>query len=103
MQELSDTLRATKTQDMSVYLIIGGVILLTFVGFILFYIFLPKQGYIPGKGYVMKGGKDKIGDKIKKTLKKLSTPKRDEEKVKEKKLDEWRRIYNKKKQEYGNN
>ncbi|MCK4429559.1 MAG: right-handed parallel beta-helix repeat-containing protein, partial [Candidatus Aenigmarchaeota archaeon] len=39
MQELSDTLPATKTQDMSVYLIIGGVILLTFVGFILFYIF----------------------------------------------------------------
>jgi len=84
-------------------LIIGVIVfVLILLGVILFYTFIPKKGYLPGKGYIFKSNKSNFGEKIKNIFKKFKRIKSEEEILRKKKLAEWRRYYDgkRKKQEW---
>ncbi len=92
-----------KMKGTSKHLIIVIVIfVVALVGIIVFYTFLPKKGYLPGKGYIAQSRKSNFEDKIRGLFKKFRKGKSEEEKVREQKLSEWRKYYDDlKKKKYG--
>ncbi len=92
-----------KMKGTSKHLIIVIVIfVVALVGIILFYTFLPKKGYLPGKGYIAQSRKSKFEDKIRGLFKKFRKGKSEEEKLREQKLSEWKKYYDDlKKKKYG--
>ncbi|RLJ05942.1 MAG: hypothetical protein DRP14_00905, partial [Candidatus Aenigmatarchaeota archaeon] len=69
-------------------------------GVVLFYFFLPKSGYLPGKGYIIQNtSMNNFNEKIKNLLKKFKRRKSEEEILRKKKLAEWKKRYNKLKKE----
>ncbi len=83
-------------------IIVIVIFVVALVGIIVFYTFLPKKGYLPGKGYIAQSRKSNFEDKIRGLFKKFRKGKSEEEKVREQKLSEWRKYYDDlKKKKYG--
>ncbi|RLJ00558.1 MAG: hypothetical protein DRP06_01925 [Candidatus Aenigmatarchaeota archaeon] len=63
------------------------------VGVVVVYTFLPKKGYTPGKGYTVTSKKSSLEQSIKNIFKKLGASRNVEEKLRKKKLTEWKKWY----------
>ncbi len=86
-----------ETMNTSSTLLIMSVIAFSIilVGIVVAYTFMPKKGYVPGRGYNLISKKSEIEQSIKNIFKKLGASKNVEEKLRKKKLTEWKKWYKK--------
>ncbi|MGC9310602.1 MAG: hypothetical protein ACP5E4_02650, partial [Candidatus Aenigmatarchaeota archaeon] len=85
------------------YLMMVLAFVLFLLGIVAYYVFFPSRGYKPGRGYKMPGTKAPMFSGITRKITSKFSRKSPHEIEREKKLAEWRRIYEnaKKKQPYG--
>ncbi len=101
LNSLSENLNNLEKINSSFILPIVAIIFaIALGGVVLFYFFLPKSGYLPGKGYIIQNTRmNNFNEKIKNLLKKFKRRKSEEEILRKKKLAEWKKRYNKLKKE----
>ena len=101
LNSLSENLNNLEKMNSNFMLPIAIIIFaIALSGVVLYYFFLPKNGYLPGKGYIIQNTRmNNFNEKIKNLLKKFKRRKSEEEIARKKKLAEWKKRYNKLKKE----
>ena len=95
LNSMSSEFENLKTTNSSSALLMITVVVFSIIliGIVVAYTFLPKKGYVPGKGYTMTSKKNELEQSIRNIFKKLGANRSVEEKLRKKKLTEWKKWY----------